>query len=163
MNRIEACAVLGIEWPTNTQKLKNAYREKCKQYHPDNNSDSIAMYLSVTDAYIYLEKELKSISNNRTVRIIGKSPAPTGRDKAAFDRKMKLIRERQKEEKRIELEKRVQRIKNEEKANELLEQIRWIRLASVIQDTIKNDRNRSELENKLDEEIRKKQNGKIDK
>lgn len=56
MNKYDAAKVLNLTGTFTPETLKTAYRQACKQYHPDRNPAGLEMMKMVNVAYAVLEK-----------------------------------------------------------------------------------------------------------
>lgn len=123
----EACNILGVSPYATKEEIKRAYRNMCKIYHPDRNSDPEAkkVYLKVQQAYKLLsQQELQTKKPNifyyqapQTAnpcgKIIGGDPKDREKNNLREETARKLRQERhkrlkeQEEKKKRELERRL--------------------------------------------------------
>ncbi len=162
-SRVEALGILGLSDNASTEQIKSAYRAACKNCHPDSmpvNCDAKivdelqARYRMISEAYDYLNKN-KYVQETR---ILGDGNVAY-REKTNRYRKEQLDKEvRERKQKRYqELQEEGRKLRQQEEAGKILDEIRWMRVADIIRGTIKEDRKRKELEEKISEAIRKKQ------
>ncbi|MCI8410502.1 MAG: J domain-containing protein [Lachnospiraceae bacterium] len=123
----EACKILGVSPYATKDEIKKAYRNMCKIYHPDRNSDPKAkkVYLEVQQAYRLLSQQELQIKKPNIFyyqapqttkpcrKIIGGNPKDRERSNLREETARKLRQERhkrlkeQEEKKKRELEKRL--------------------------------------------------------
>lgn len=141
----EACTILQVGVSADIDSIKSAYRKLCRIYHPDVKGES-GQFEKINEAYNYAIDYCKRNSVNPS-RIIGtpvkahsnkKSPSPLATLK-----------------KQEELKKRAEELKQKQEEEKILEQIRWIRLAGKVNEALREDQHRKELEQKIKEAIRK--------
>lgn len=161
--RQEALAVLGLSNGATAEQIKSAYRKACKLYHPDNAggvSENQKMqlfmgYQRINEAYEFLTE-----SNTGVVgaRIVG-TPMTSNYDKSNLKRKEQLEKgaKERKEQRLRELQEEGRRLSQEKKAAEILDEIRWLRVAELIRETMNEDKRRKELEEKIKTAIKNKQ------
>lgn len=155
MNHHEACYILGISDYSNQDTWKKAYRDIIKKNHPDNNNNSEAckeVCINATIAFEFLENEFKSRMNNslvRTPKIIGQSNAYQ-HNHSEYIRMQKSYSKKKEEEKALvakELKKKsemLDELNRKKKEEEILNEIRWLRIANIIKKTIEEDKKRKE-------------------
>ncbi len=180
-NHNEACQTLGIENNSGRETWKSAYRTKCQMYHPDvlpeNDPDreiNIENYMLVKEAYEYLEKEyetalkLKNIKPKvkqpapavKAPKVMGSSPMPgdgTTQEKRRARKKADEKAKENKEQRYKELLEKGKKIRQEEKEKWILDEIRWLRVAEIIRNTMAEDAKRKSAEENLAEMIKSKQ------
>lgn len=169
-NHTDACQILGISDNADRNTWKNAYRGKCHIYHPDvlpeNDPDresNIENYILVCKAYEFLEQEFEagkrmgvsdniaSPKSNVTKKATGPkimggpvtSSAYNTSGRKRVEEKLKVKESIEKERKLKELKQRADEIKQKEKEQKILDEIRWIRLAGIIHKTIEEDKKRN--------------------
>ena len=78
-SREQALSILGIDNGSDEKKIREAYHELLKEYHPDNQPDdkTIYKYYSIVEAYDFLMKWQENISQPTGTgpRILGDSDA----------------------------------------------------------------------------------------
>lgn len=163
--RKEALTWLGLTDGASMERIKSAYRLICKKCHPDSipmdiedkeKEKLLFQYQMASEAYDYLI----SVKETNRYRVLGYgSSASTGDKQSNRLRKEQLESEAKarKEKKYKELQEEGRRLRQKEEAGKILDEIRWMRLANIIKNTMEEDRRRSELEEKISEAIRKKQ------
>lgn len=169
-NYQEAFAILGLPIGASFEDCKKAYRNAVKAYHPDNNDSNVSsLYYSYSEAYQYLEylhssntwpvmsAQSAGISQRRNggARIIG-NPPPAKNDSEKIKNSMKLYRENKLKKQsdiakrqEAELKNKAERERREKEAQELLDEIKWMRIAGIIHDTIASDNKEREIDDKL--------------
>lgn len=163
MNIVMACQVLGISTKSWQQDYKSAYRNLCKLYHPDNNGgNNIDKYSKVLEAYEYLNGINKSSLTMKTTppkyftgRVYG---APKRDVKRPDDAEYRKKREQQRAKRYEELKEEGKALRQKEKEDKIINEIRWIRVADIIRKAIAEDTKRAELEKRIQDEIEKNRN-----
>ncbi|MGN0346688.1 MAG: DnaJ domain-containing protein [Lachnospiraceae bacterium] len=154
----QACRILGVSLDSTKEEQKNAYRKIAKKYHPDSlrsgderrnlssaeQDKMIQFYCLATQAYEYLSNaekpKLQKILGN-TVPSYTKSAYPQD----SYHRKQ--MEAKRKAEKMEQLKRKAQEIHEKEqkaKENELLNQIRWLRIADIIHRVMREDQQKKE-------------------
>lgn len=162
----EAFVVLGVSVGASFDDCRRAYKVAIKSLHPDNNDCAINnRYYLVTEAFSYLndlyDNGLWPVTNTpnqavaaRGSKIIGK---PVHKDSGSenIQAAIRLNQEKKKKEallKKKELEKEAIRLRQEQRLKEeqeLLDEIRWMRVAGIISDTIARDNREKDIDAKL--------------
>lgn len=173
-NYQEAFGVLGLLPGASFDDCKRAYRNAVKAYHPDNNDSNISSkYYLYSEAYQYLENlynmnswpvivysdRIKTRTNGSFTpgagRIIG---TPIMKDDESDKQKNaeKLYREKllkkqnDKAKKQAEDNKKMAEMQRKAKeAEELLDEIKWMRVAGIIHDTIAEDNKNRDIDDRL--------------
>lgn len=164
MNTAESYSILGLMPTASDEDVKKAYRALCKKYHPDNagaSEDDKRRYLLVNEAYNSIcsgnsqsnrtaapAYDNSAVQNlKRGPRIMGGSVSRHPGSSAAmaerrhFEKQMQAESEnRQQMEKKKLAERASQTRAQKEKEQAILNEIRMIRLAHIIHDTIAADR-----------------------
>lgn len=170
MNREEALRLLGLSKEAGPEAWKSAYRSICKKYHPDSlyglalsEQDRQAYetyFMMASKAYSFLENSTEDInivyensSYNAEFNInVGRKPrvfgAPVSYKDDDWIRQEKRARERLEKESLEKKKKRLEELKEEGKRlksneEEILEKIRWIRIANIIHEAIEADKKKS--------------------
>ena len=162
MDTMTAYAVLGLRYGASKEEIRTAYRELCKELHPDNPGTTEAdheKYLKVAEAYSVLEnvypiggdreKPQKSGYDvyKRSARVMGTSvvshPGSSGyqAEQRRFEARMQKAREEKKIQLNEELKLRSEKLQEKiAKERAILNEIRMIRLAHIIHETIAADK-----------------------
>ena len=151
---------MGIPLNASQAEWKTAYRMICKSEHPDNLGVHAGMterYYLASEAYAYLERE--AAGGKKTLhsgRIIGRPENVAKRTDSYAERQRKLEKQRRRE---AELRKQAEEMQKQqfEKEKEIMDEIRWIRLAGLIHNAIENDRREKEIEKKTNRAFSKYQ------
>lgn len=148
-----ACFCLGIKPGESIENIKKAYINACKMYHPDNvHSDIyINQYNQCQEAYnflcSYVAEPVKSVSN----RVIS-SKGSYSYDHNSYVKKQQAFKKKSEEKKIRELKDIIAKSKelqqnnsklehvNYKSEDDILNQIRWLRVAQIIHDTIEADK-----------------------
>lgn len=158
--RYDACKILGVNINSSKEEWKTAYRNICKRFHPDNLDTNLmngASYISLAkEALDFLMNEKVAVINNNSNVIKNSKTKNPGKiygtsdhyrynhdDYKKFQKKMNDKAKTDKANKIIELKAANDKIREDErkrKEKELLDQIRWLRIASIIHETIENDK-----------------------
>lgn len=162
MNTAESYSILGLMPTASDEDVKKAYRALCKKYHPDNagaSEDDKRRYLLVNEAYnsICSGNAKRDMVQNikRGPRIMGGSVSRHPGSSAAraerrhFEKQMQAESENRQQIEKKKLEERAAKARaQKEKEQAILNEIRMIRLAHIIHDTIVADRktNRTDTE-----------------
>lgn len=170
----EALRILGLAGEAGPDDWKSAYRAICKKYHPDSframdisEDDARAYeryYLMAVEAYEFLENnktsdvslsDLNSAGDNtyasyRKPRVVGAPVSFRNSEQASREKKAREKLERDSQERK---KKRLEEIREEgrklssnKKEEEILEKIRWIRVAEIIRKTIEADKIKKDSE-----------------
>lgn len=147
----DACRILGVSQTANKEQIKKVYHEICLKYHPDSiygltgdEAENAKRYFFLAkEAYEFLEKE--NVQQISTSKIIGRTNASSYGHESYMKRQndQRKQREEQKKKKLEELQQKAQQIRQDEKKKkeqEILDQIRWLRVANIIQKTIAEDK-----------------------
>lgn len=159
MNYYEACKILSVNPGASKEDIKKAYLNVCKLYHPDNAGTDkyIDKYNLCQEAYNFL------VSNNSYVvinnhNVIKKNKVYGNTNKYAYDhnayKKKQMQYKKNADEKKVrELNDIIQKSKEIQKQNrtrlehvdyksedDILNQIRWLRVAKIIRETIEADK-----------------------
>lgn len=155
-----ALKILGLSDGASPEEWKSSYRAICKRYHPDNlqsldiSPEDSALYekyyMLAVEAYDYLESGkgrndvISGVTPARKPKVMGAPITFRGSEQASRDKKVKEKLEKEsleKKKKRFEeLKTKGQEITTKKKADDLLDQIRWIRVAEIIRKTIEEDK-----------------------
>lgn len=167
MNTAESYSILGLMPTASDEDVKKAYRALCKKYHPDNagaSEDDKRRYLLVNEAYnsicsgnakrdmisvpVYADPAVQNIK--RGPRIMGGSVSHHPGSSAAraerrhFEKQMQAESENRQQIEKKKLEERAAKARaQKEKEQAILNEIRMIRLAHIIHDTIAADRKKN--------------------
>ena len=169
-SRTEALKILGLRPESKEEDWKSAYRNIVKVYHPDNISGSgiwpegmdHAARLKYSEQMLSLAKEAIDFLQSENVCIIGNqpkktSPAPNkpkvvgGGEAYSFShdqykqrqQRLHKLDEERKQKRLDELKLKNDILRENErkhKEKEILDQIRWLRVAQIIYDTIEKDK-----------------------
>lgn len=155
-SRAEALKALGMQPYASDNEYKTAYRNITKKCHPDNTSDErlVNYFYVARDAYDYLESHpamtidynnIQKVSNKPTSRIIGQANAYSYNHNDYKNRRKKEVEKRNADriKAKEELELKAKELREAERMNkekELLDTIRWIRIADIIHKAIQEDK-----------------------
>ena len=154
----QACRILGVSLDSTKEEQKNAYRKIAKKYHPDSlaaGDDSrnlpaveqdkmIQFYCLATQAYEYLLNTEKPKSQKILGNTVLYHNKPSSLQNSYHRKQMEAKR---KAEKLEELQRKAREIHEKEqkaKEDELLNQIRWLRIADIIHRVMREDRQKKE-------------------
>ena len=169
-SRTEALKILGLRPESKEDDWKSSYRNIVKIYHPDNIASSVnwpeamdeTARLKYSEQMLALAKEALDFLQSENVCIIGNQPKKT----SPAPNKLKVVgggeaysfshdqyKQRQQRLHKLDEERKQKRLdelklKNDilrenerkHKEKEILDQIRWLRVAQIIYDTIEKDK-----------------------
>ena len=151
MNHNEACDILGVDSGAAKENIKAAYYNICKACHPDNTGGVASEYFyRANEAFNFLmDEEPAPVVYTRPGRVIG-SGASYKYNHNDYRKRQKRYREEQEAKKQADSillagrAKELEQQRQKKKEQEILDKIRWIRLAEIIHSTIESDKKRME-------------------
>lgn len=162
-NYMDAYKALGLNGNVTREQWKTAYRNICKMYHPDNykGKDGIAILQNACEAYDFLENQYAiGMQAQIKPRIIGNPSVKKKDDVRKYKEVLKQNEKAEKERQQKKLQERIKELKlkeQKERQEKILDEIRWLRVAEIVRNTIHEDIERKNLENKMYEAIKNAQ------
>lgn len=161
MNYYEAVRILGLNSGASKEEIKKSYLNACKMYHPDNIGSDIYLnnYNLCQEAYKFLMDDKNSVTfipnTPSGTKVYGRSKG-YAYDHSAYVKKQKAYKKKAQEKKvrnlndiikkSQELQKNKSSLEHVDYKSEddLLNQIRWLRVAKIIHDTIEADKKKED-------------------
>lgn len=159
-SRLDALKILGFNTEVDQVNVKKAYRIICKKCHPDNTDDKKLndYYILATRAfeyllnnpYQYVPANTSSMPYSSKTKIIGSSSAYKY-NHDDYKKAKKKHEENAKLQKAVqlkELKAKSKELRDAEKRNkekEILDTIRWLRIADIIHRVIEEDKNMKDV------------------
>lgn len=159
MDYITALGILGLKTGCSFLEVKKAYLNACKLYHPDNTGNNMYInqynmcqeafdYLSLNQAY-FQPKVSSPVTANKVIS----SKGSYSYNHSSYVKKQAQYKKKSEEKKIRELKDIIEKSKqikdnnkvplekvNYKTEDDILNQIRWIRVAKIIHDTIEADK-----------------------
>lgn len=167
MTRQEACERLGVAIYASKSEIKAAFKQKSKEFHPDNNNapGAVECYRSIQEAYEALRSmpDVVLVGGDNMTRV---NPESVKRGRSSNITEKRIMREQM--EKRDEIKRRQKKEKEEQAKKELFERrkeleyrkamkdINLVLLAEQIKQTMHEDRIQKAREKKLFEAFEKR-------
>ena len=165
MDIFQAYEVLGLQYGASPSLVKSTYHRLCRELHPDTPGTTEAdheRYLQVVSAYELIVRSsmmAASVPQGRVIgrpvmstpktggRVLGKSSASVHpgtsasiADRRKFEKQMQQSRDERRLKEAAELKKKQKDLaKQREKERQILNEIRMIRLAHIIHETLAED------------------------
>ena len=170
MDIFQAYEILGLQYGAPPSLVKSTYHRLCRELHPDTPGTTEAdheRYLQVVSAYELIIRSVTAVSSVQQGRVIGKPvvnmPNAGGRvlgkssvsvhpgtaesleNRRKFEKQMQQSRDERRSKEAAELKQRQKELaKQREKEKQILNEIRMIRLAHIIHETLAVDMKKKE-------------------